>query len=176
MHIQTHVLSGWCLGNLLTLSKRERLFSMIAASFPDIDGLSLLGGATFYWKYHHIVAHNLLVCLLLSLVLTLFSQNRLKAFALYVFLFHIHLILDYFGSGLGWGFSYFWPFSTGLIENHNAWSFFSWQNIGVFMFFLVWTLMIIIVKGRTPLELLFPSLDKKIVLGFQKITRYQQQT
>ena len=36
MHIQTHILSGWVIGNALRLSPRERLFCMVAnAMLPD---------------------------------------------------------------------------------------------------------------------------------------------
>ena len=42
MHVQTHILSGWCVGNLAPLSPRERLICMTAASIADLDGLTRL--------------------------------------------------------------------------------------------------------------------------------------
>ena len=173
MHIQTHILSGWCLGNIFHISRRERLFSMIAATVPDLDGLSLFGGPDCYFQYHHIITHNIIAGLLVSILLTIYSYHKLKAFLLYLFLFHFHLFLDYSGSGPGWGLRYLWPFFNSTIENYNAWSFSSWQNIGTFLFFLVWTLVIIIIKGRTPLEAVMPSLDKQIVAVFQQIVKRQ---
>ena len=59
MHLQTHILSGWCLGNALPLTGRERLFCMLAASLADVDGLSRVLGQEAYWKYHHTLGHNL---------------------------------------------------------------------------------------------------------------------
>lgn len=39
MHIQTHIVSGWCAANLLDLTPRERALAMVAASAADLDGL-----------------------------------------------------------------------------------------------------------------------------------------
>src|SRR5262245_60059294 len=102
MHIQTHVMSGWCVGNLVSLTPRERFCCMLAASLADLDGLSLLGGWESYWQYHHKVGHNLLIGGILAGLLTVFSAQRVKACFLYLALFHLHLVLDYFGSGPGW--------------------------------------------------------------------------
>ena len=44
MHIPTHILSGWCIGNVLPLNGRERLFCMVAASVADFDGLGIIFG------------------------------------------------------------------------------------------------------------------------------------
>ena len=40
--------------------------------------------------------------LLISLTLASFSTRRVLAFCAYLALFHLHLVLDYFGSGPGW--------------------------------------------------------------------------
>ena len=42
MHIPTHILSGWCTGNLFDFKPRERLFCMIAATAADLDGLGMI--------------------------------------------------------------------------------------------------------------------------------------
>src|SRR5437016_3393863 len=39
MHIQTHIMSGWCAASLFPLTARQRLACMIAASAADLDGL-----------------------------------------------------------------------------------------------------------------------------------------
>jgi hypothetical protein len=44
MHIQTHILSGWCVANTLPCTARQRSLAMIAASAADIDGISILFG------------------------------------------------------------------------------------------------------------------------------------
>lgn len=164
MHTQTHVLSGWCLGNLVEFSPRERLFSMLAASLSDVDGLGILMGNDFYEPYHHKLAHNLFFGLLLSVMLAFFSTQRKKAFLVYLGLFHVHLVLDYFGSGPYWEIFYLWPFSHWGLLNRWAWPFISWQNISVGLAFIAWTLAIAVKAGRTPLEIIMPSLDTQLVV------------
>lgn len=163
MHVQTHILSGWCLGNLLPLSGRERLFCMLAAALPDLDGLSRAFGEEAYWDYHHVVGHNLAFGLVLSAALTAFSTHRTLAFAAYVALFHLHLVMDYYGSGPGWGIAYLWPFSQREARNPHAWPFYSWQNLSTAGVFVAWTFVLIPLKGRTPLERVMPSLDRQLV-------------
>ena len=165
MHIQTHILSGWCLANMLPLSPRERLFSMIAATLPDIDGISFIFGQEAYWNYHHILGHNLLLGLLSSAVLAAFLGRRIMAFFVFLGLFHLHLAMDYFGSGPEWPILYFWPVSRWQIVNHEGWEFFSWQNQLAFCLLFIGTLWIAYRQRRTPLEFLMPQLDRKLVRG-----------
>ena len=162
MHIQTHVMYGWCLGNYAKLSPRERFCCMLAASWADLDGLGIVAGPEFYWEYHHKLCHNLPFGLLLSAGLMFFSGRRWRAFLVYLGLFHLHLVMDYFGSGPDWGIYYLWPFSNLYIENPHAWQFNSWQNFAVAGFFLAWTIWIAVRDGRTPLEIIMPSLDKQL--------------
>jgi inner membrane protein len=163
MQIQTHVMSGWCLGNYAKLTPRERFCCMLAASWADLDGLGILAGPEMYWEYHHKLCHNLPFGLLLSAGLMLFSGRRWRAFVVYLGLFHLHLVMDYFGSGPDWGFYYLWPFSNWYVENPRAWEFHSWQNFLAAFIFLAWTLWIAVRNGRTPLEIIMPSLDKQLV-------------
>lgn len=139
---------------------------MLAASGADMDGLGLLVSIDYYVEYHHVLAHNLLFGIIFSGALTAFSTHRLKCFALYLGLFHLHLILDYFGSGPGWGIHYFWPFAAREIQCPYAWPLTSWQNFLTFGLLLFWTIFIAFRKGRTPLEAIIPSLDARIVQRF----------
>lgn len=97
MHIQTHLLSGWCFGNLFCINNRERFFCILAAVLPDLDGIGAILGQEQYWDYHHILGHNLFAGLLFSGILTVFSMHRVKAFLLYIGLFHLHVLMDFFG-------------------------------------------------------------------------------
>lgn len=165
MHIQTHLLSGWCLANCLPLAPRQRLLCMVAATAPDLDGLSLLFGGDAYRDWHHILAHNAPFALLLSAGLAAFSVRPALSFLLYLSLVHLHFVLDYFGSGPHWGIPYLWPFDPHqyLRDPNTAWPFFSWQNISVAFAFVAWTVWIALRYGRTPLESLMPELDRKLV-------------
>lgn len=147
MHVQTHILSGWVFGNLLPLRPRERLLCMIAASAPDIDGLGILYSEELYWDLHHKLGH----CLLFGVAL-----------AIALVPFHLHLLMDYYGSGPNWAIYYYWPFSLHEWESEHAWPLFSWQNITAFAALFAWTIWIGWRHRRTPLELLMPSLDRKL--------------
>ena len=70
MHIPTHILSGWCVANLLPLGPRERVFCMVAAAIPDLDGAGYIAGAHFYERYHHVLGHNLTFAVISALALT----------------------------------------------------------------------------------------------------------
>lgn len=171
MHIQTHILSGWCLGNLFGLGKRERSLAIIAGSIYDLDGLGIIFGPVAYWKYHHLLGHNLLAGLLVCAVLCWFSKERVKGFIAYLALFHIHLAADYFSSGQEWVIYYLWPFSRLGFENASGWDFYSWQNIGTGFFFIGWTVFIIFKNKRTFFESVMPNLDRQIVQLSEKITK-----
>lgn len=165
MHIPTHIMSGWCLSNLIPkLGPRERLMCMIATTIPDLDGLSILGGRETFLNWHHVACHNLPFGILVCAILTLLAGRSVWAFMLYLLFFHLHLLLDVFGSGPGWGIYYWWPFSRWAFDNtHLSWEFYSWQNISIAGGLLVWTILIARFKQRTPLEALMPDLDRQLV-------------
>jgi hypothetical protein len=157
-------LSGWCIANLLPLTPRQRLGAMIAASAADVDGLGILFGQEAYWRYHHTLGHNLLFGIIVSLMLAMLTRGRLAVFAFFLALFHLHLLMDFFGSGPGWPIAYLWPFSRYAWDNrHWSWAFYSWQNISIAAGLVAWTIMIAIRKCRTPLEVLMPKLDRQLV-------------
>lgn len=150
------------------LTPRERCLAMVAASVADLDGLGILFGDKYYQDYHHILGHNLLCATVVSLVLAAFCTHRAVAFGLYFALGHLHLVLDYYGSGPGWPICYWWPFRRGhehCFFNWGAWEFYSWQNISAAFALVGWTVLIAIIQRRTPLEALMPELDRKIVRG-----------
>jgi inner membrane protein len=165
MHVPTHLLSGWCLANCLPLTARERFLAMAAAALPDLDGLGILFGERTYQDYHHLLGHNLPFCLLIAGALSAFSTRRriVPLFVLYLSLAHLHLLLDYFGSGPLWKIYYLWPFLHQGYRTDLAWEFFSWQNILAASLLLVWTILIAIRQRRTPLEWAMPSLDRQLI-------------
>ena len=137
---------------------------MVAASAADLDGLGILFGQEAYWRYHHTLGHNLLFGLILSTGLTLATRGQLRVFALCLALFHLHLLMDFFGSGPGWPIAYLWPFSRHQWNNSRwSWAFYSWQNISAAGMLVVWTVVIARWKGRTPLEAVMPKLDRQLV-------------
>ncbi len=91
MHVPTHLMSGWCVGNLCPLTARERVFCMAAASLPDLEGVTYLLGQNAYWDYHHVLCHNLTFALLAAAALAVSYTRRPLAFVVYLFLAHLHL-------------------------------------------------------------------------------------
>ena len=175
MHIPTHIMSGWCVGNLFRLTPRERVCCMAAAAGADLDGVSYLFGQEAYWDYHHVLCHNLLFSLLLAATLSLFSTHHLKRFALYLGLAHLHLVLDYFGSGPGWTIAYGWPLSNAWTWKYaDAWELSSWQNRVAALTLLLWVLAIAVVLGRTPVETLTPRLDRQFVSRLRGMVAFRR--
>lgn len=156
-------MSGWCVANLIPLNPRERALAMVAATAPDLDGLGVIGGEEWYWKTHHIFGHNLIFALFLAGTLTCFAQHRWRAFLLFLALAHLHFVMDFFGSGPLWTIPYLWPTKQWIWKNPYAWDLFSWQNITAAVVMMVWTIVIAIKCGRTPLEAVMPNLDRKLV-------------
>jgi hypothetical protein len=139
---------------------------MIAATVPDLDGLGIVLGRHYYERYHHVLGHNLTFALITTFALTAFSRRRILGCLAYFGLFHLHLLMDYYGSGPGWGISYWWPWRHGAGYwwiNPHPWEFYSWQNITAAYALLGWTLAIAYFRRRTPLEALMPELDRKLV-------------
>jgi inner membrane protein len=163
MHIQTHILSGWCAANCFNTTPRQRMAAMIAAASCDIDGVSYLFGQKAYWTYHHTFGHNLFFGLLISTILAAWARSRIGTFLLCLGLVHLHLYMDYWGSGPDWHIHYLWPRWEPIWRNPQAWEFFSWQNLTVFFALLLWTIAIARFAGRTPLELVMPRLDRELV-------------
>lgn len=166
MHIPTHILSGWCVGNLVPeFTARERMFCVIAAAVADFDGVGRVISEELYWDYHHRLGHNVFFATLLAAVMAAASTRgrRAIAFLIYLLLGHLHIVLDYFGSGPGWPLHYFWPASDVGIVNPRAWPFFSWQNLSAAFALIVWALVSAYRQGRTPVELITPRLDREFV-------------
>ena len=152
------------MGNLFPrFTPRQRLCCMLAASLADVDGLSILGGQNAWWDYHHTLGHNLLFGIAVCAALAAWTRFSVGAASAYLGLFHLHLLMDYYGSGPGWGIPYFWPLSRRQWVNSDSWEFFSWQNVVAAGFFIAWTVWIARRAGRTPLEVVMPNLDRQLV-------------
>ena len=163
MQLLTHALAGWCIGNVGALTAKERLGCVAISCAPDLDGLSRVAGLDAYMRFHHVLAHNLLFGILASAATKRFSRSGYRVFCLYLLLFHVHLIMDLFGSGPGWGVTYLWPLSRSQLETPLAWGFLAWPNYAVLGALASWTTWIAVRLRRTPLELVAPRLDSLLI-------------
>ena len=156
------MLCGWCVANCFRMNARQRFACVIASAIPDLDGVTLVAGRDAYLRTHHVLGHNFTFAILSSAALCLWTAWRWRLFWLYLICFHLHLVMDYFGSGKGWPIYYFWPFSRYRIINPNAWNLSSWQNYVAMGFFAVWSVFIAFRQRRLPTEYLVPEWDRRL--------------
>ncbi len=167
MHIPTHVLSGWLIGNIPPLNKQQRLWCMFAAAAPDLDGLGIVISAQAYADYHHIHGHNWLAALVISAIAAgIFRSQRVLMAVMTCVLMHLHFFMDMLGSfrgaGIPWGIKYNFPFSKKSYAVDWGWELGAWQNYVITGIMIVIMIIIAIKARRTPLETLAPSLEKKL--------------
>ena len=141
---------------------------MLISVLPDIDGLGVVLDERYYVEYHHVLAHNLWFGILASAILSQFSERKFWAYWVYLASFHLHLILDFLGSGPGWGIYYNWPFGYQYFANPLVWDLQSWQNAAFLVFCILLTMFLAAKQKRGPLELLAPRLDGKFVCYSEK--------
>ena len=167
MHIPTHILAGWCVANSVPrLTAKDRLALVLASSLPDLDGLGLIWSRDAYFAVHHVWGHNLFVGTLGCLLLSLGSDHRKCTFLWAILVFHLHLLMDYFGSGQGWGIAYFWPVSDHHFLTETAWSLGGWQNYVALAILGMCSFVILRTRRRTPFEILAPVVDRAFVSVF----------
>lgn len=147
---------------------------MVAAVLPDIDGIGILVDVEYYKMYHHVLGHTIFFGLLSAVGFAIFSggkpvgQRLSYLFGIYLLMFNLHVLLDYLGSGPGWGMKYFWPLSDYHLENPYVWQLQSWQTTLSFFVLLIWMMIIAYGQKRTPLEMIAPNTDRKIVEKFSQ--------
>lgn len=163
MHLLTHALSGWCVGNLLQAGPKERALCIAVSLCPDLDGLSIVGGVQSYWDYHHIVAHNAAFAVIASVACAMLTPNRAANAMRFMVIIHLHFIMDLFGSGRNWGIAYAWPFEIKEYFASRAWELGAWQNYTALVVFAVWSIAVALVQRRTPLEYVAPRFHSGVL-------------
>jgi hypothetical protein len=136
---------------------------VLASLAPDLDGFGILFGPFVYERFHHVLCHNLLFGVLVTLVSVRWIGIRIGPLALVFASFVAHLVGDYFGSGPGWGISPYLPFSSYEYLNPSAWNLASWQNTLIGACAIAGVLLIAVRNGRTPLGFFSTSLDAVVV-------------
>jgi hypothetical protein len=124
---------------------------------PDLDALSLLGGAAAYSEYHHVLTHGVVAAVAVTAVATAFARQRWKVLLLSLAAFHVHLLCDLLGSGRDWPIVYFYPFSRHEFYTPYGWPLASPQNAMVWLAAVALTIWIGITRGRTFAEAFLPA-------------------
>jgi len=173
MHPITHLLVGWTLANAAGLGKRDRMLVTVAGVIPDIDGLGVLADVLtehsvhpliLYDRFHHVLAHNALFGLGLTLAALALARRRGLTPLLVLLSFHLHLLGDIVGSrgpeGYQWPIPYLLPFSAAwqLTWSHQ-WGLMAWPNVSFTVALLALTLHGAWKRGRSPLELISARAD-----------------
>lgn len=162
-HPLTHALIGWAIGHLGNADRPTRFWCLVASVAPDVDGLSLLGGVACYQRWHHLIAHNLLSCAIVTLVAARWTGFRALPLLLIPASFVSHLVGDYFGSGPGWSIHPYLPFDDAEYLCPYAWELASWQNFLITVVFGAVMLEIACRLGRTPLEFVSARAEREVV-------------
>jgi len=167
MNVITHALIGWGLATATpSLTRVERIWTVAAAVASDLDGLGLVAELAtrgsqrplFWWsEYHHVLGHNLLFALLVSVAAWLFTRRAVVAL-LAAIAVHLHLLGDLFGSrgpdGYQWPIPYLWPFSDSpALAVPWQWQLNAWPNVVFSAVLLGYTLWFAWRHGSSPLEL-----------------------
>ncbi len=163
MNLATHGLTGWILAQSLS-DRRDRGIITAAALAADIDGVGIVSSLEAYQTYHHVLGHNIFVAVAITFISFILCRDRMRGAFLSFVSFHSHLLEDLLGSGREWPLEYFWP----VWRNEYAfsppfqWELVSWQNVAITALLFVVVGWIGTKRGRTILELVSLSADRKV--------------
>ncbi|HAT10593.1 MAG TPA: metal-dependent hydrolase [Planctomycetes bacterium] len=176
MHIATHALLSWLCAEAApkdALDRRSRLAITLAGIAPDLDAFGAPvewwtdGALPWFSLYHHKIFHNGLAALAFATIAWLCCRRDWRVFALALVALHLHFLCDIVGSrgpdGYDWPIPYLLPFSPWEWRWSGQWALNAWQNLVttyVALFAIAW---LGARRGRTPMELIRPSLDARIV-------------
>jgi len=159
-----HLQFGWWFAHWGEFSRRERAAIALAGVGPDLDSASLVAGHDAFYRYHHILFHNVGATLAAAVLAGLFLWRRPRVWLLVVFAFAAHLLEDYLT--VGWDQFLWQPFNASAVNlSHHLPN---WLVQGVFqitamVFILGMTVWIYLRHRRTPLEIISPALDRLLV-------------
>lgn len=143
--------------------RSTRLWCLLAALAPDLDGLTLLLGSAAYQEYHHALTHNLVTGGVVIAVSARWVGWRAGPLGLVFAAFVSHLVGDYFGSGPGWALWPLRPFAEVSFLSEHAWDLYGWQNVTITGAALAVGVWAAVVRGHTPLEFVHAGIDRVAV-------------
>lgn len=162
-----HAQIGWLTAQPLR-ERRDRILVTVAGIAPDIDGLTLLAGEEAYGRWHHVIAHGFVAALVTGVLVFALARERLKAAALGLVSFHLHILCDLAGSGPGWPIHYYWPASMRQWMWDGQWNLASWQNSVIGMSITLLALGCALWLRRTPVEIFSLRADAQVVAALRK--------
>jgi hypothetical protein len=168
MNTEAHLALGWILAHCGgEETRRFRRLVVFASLAPDLDVISYLGGPDAYSRLHHALGHNVFFSLLVSAcAMAMFRHKPWKILLFTQLAFYSHYFGDYFFTRFP--LEFLWPLSTkGYIYSYRI-GLDHWINT-VFSYgsFALFAAMAVPWK-RTPIELVWPKLDQRVVNLFRK--------
>jgi hypothetical protein len=178
----THFLASWTVASIPRLESRDRIIITLAGISPDVDGVGLVVELAtehtqqplLWWsKYHHVIGHNLIFGIVISLTAAAIAKRRLLTAALVLFVFHLHLFCDLIGSrgpeGYQWPIPYFYPFLQNIALSWSGqWALNAWPNILFTIILMMITFYLAWKKGFSPLEIISKRANRVFVDTFRQ--------
>ncbi|MBX3335846.1 MAG: metal-dependent hydrolase [Nitrospira sp.] len=155
MHLASHLIVSWLVGHHLP-ERRDRVLVAYAGVAPDLDGLSLVGGVDAYGQWHHVLTHGITGATLVMICAASLAKEPRRVAWLAFLAFHVHLLCDFFGSGHGWGLTYWFPFSRHVYMAPIQWDLNAWPNVAVTGVALALSGWLALRYGRTVAETVVP--------------------
>lgn len=159
-----HLQFGWWFAHWKEFNRRERAAIALAAAACDLDGLSLLAGSAAYYRYHHILFHNIGATLVVIPLAGILLWRRPLAWFMVVFAFAMHIPEDYIT--VPWNMKPWAPFSAEIVNLNrylpSALIMYGFQT-AVMVGILAVTVWIYHRHRRTPLEIISPAFDRLII-------------
>jgi hypothetical protein len=179
MNPLTHFLAGWSAANIATLKNRDRILVAIGGVLPDIDSFGIIPEILtdkkldWFSRYHHVLAHNILVAVIGLAIVVLVAKRKLMAGALFFLAFHIHLLCDILGGkgpdGYQWPIPYLWPFLPELqITWQYQWALNAWPNFAITIFFVIVAIWLARNKGYSFVGIFSRKADEMVVATIRK--------
>ena len=159
-----HLQYGWWFAHWRNFTRGERALIALAGAVPDLDGLTFLAGGDAFYRYHHILLHNLGATMGVAFLTGLVFWRRRLVWLMIVFSFTMHMVEDFVTNS--WVQHPWLPFSSSGVNLSDYVP--AWVAQGVFQalgvgFILGTSVWIYIRHRRTPLEILSPALDRLVV-------------
>ena len=174
MHPPVHLAVSWLVGHALP-ERRDRRLVAWSGVVPDLDALSLLGGAAAYSQYHHVLTHGVVAAVVGTAMWAALARQKLKVAVLAFLAFHVHLLCDLLGSGGDWAVVYFYPFSRREFLTPYGWPLASPQNAVVWLVAVAAIIWAGLARGRTFAETFLPArADAAVVKTLRKLFRWRR--
>lgn len=159
-----HLQYGWWFAHWRKFDRRERAAIALAGAASDLDGLSFAAGGDAYYRYHHILFHNIGSVLVVIPLAGLLFRRRAWAWLAVVFAFGMHIVEDYFS--IPWDMKPLAPFNATAVNlgrHLPPWLVQYVFQTAAMAFILGVTIWIYARYRRTPLEIISPAFDRLIM-------------